>query len=177
MPSTTELLLHPVRLRVLQLLVGDQQLTTAQLAEQLPDVPTATLYRQVARLVEAGILVVVGERQVRGAVERTYGVDLRAVHVGAEDAAAMSAEEHRAAFTAFVAGLLAGFDRYLAGPGPDPAADRVGYRQTTLWLTDEELDELAAEVREAVARRQQHPPGQGRRRRSWTTVVLPADRA
>ena len=72
MPSSAELLLHPVRLRIMQAFLGDRALTTSQLSAELSDVPAASLYRHVARLVRANVLQVVAERQVRGAVERTY---------------------------------------------------------------------------------------------------------
>jgi len=174
-----ELLLHPVRLRVVQAFLGERTLTTADLHAELPDVPQATLYRQVGVLAEAGVLVVVGERKVRGAAERSYRLDLAAASVGPEDAAAMTADEHRRAFAVFVAGLLADFDRYVAraaadGAGPDPAADRVGYRQVAVWVTDEEFDELAADLREVLAARMENRPGGGRRRRLVATVHLPA---
>jgi hypothetical protein len=82
MSSTVELLLHPVRLRIVQAFLGRPDLTTAALRDQLPDVPAASLYRQVAMLVDAGVLAVVAERRVRGAVERTYALDLAADHAG-----------------------------------------------------------------------------------------------
>jgi Helix-turn-helix domain len=40
-----ELILHPVRLKILQALVGDRVLSTRQLGQLLPDVAQATLYR------------------------------------------------------------------------------------------------------------------------------------
>jgi hypothetical protein len=70
--ATADLLLHPVRLRIVEAFLGDRALTTLQLREELPDVPAGSLYRHVAKLVDAGVLSVVGERRVRGAVERTY---------------------------------------------------------------------------------------------------------
>ena len=41
--TSVELLLHPVRLRIVQAFLGDRELTTVQLGELLPDVSTATL--------------------------------------------------------------------------------------------------------------------------------------
>ena len=70
--ASVDLLLHPVRLRIIQAFLGDRALTTTELRAELPDVAPATLYRQVARLVGAGVLGVVAERRVRGATERTY---------------------------------------------------------------------------------------------------------
>ena len=70
--ASADLLLHPIRLRIIQAFLGDRALTTTELRAELPDVAPATLYRQVARLVDAGVLGVVAERRVRGATERTY---------------------------------------------------------------------------------------------------------
>src|SRR5687767_9335525 len=111
--ATADLLLHPVRLRVLQALLDGRALTTAQIGAHLPDVATATLYRHVHTLVEAGVLEVVGEQRVRGAVERTYRLNGPAAELDADALAAMTPDDHRRAFIAFVASLLADFDRYL----------------------------------------------------------------
>jgi DNA-binding transcriptional ArsR family regulator len=175
--ATADLLLHPVRLRIVQTLLGHRALTTGDLAAELPDVPPATLYRQVAVLAGAGVLEVVGERKARGAVERTYRLVLEAATVGAEEAAAMDVEQHRRAFATFVAALLADFDRYLdRNEGtPDLARDGVGYRQAAMWLTDEEFGGLLAELRAAVASRMENRPAAGRRRRVLSTVLLPGE--
>ncbi len=60
--TPAEILLHPVRLRIV-LAFGAEQLTTAQLADRLPDIAHATLYRQIATLADAGMLEVVDERR------------------------------------------------------------------------------------------------------------------
>ena len=162
--ATADLLLHPVRLRIVQAFLGDRALTTADLRGELPDVPPATLYRHVGVLAEAGVLTVVGERRVRGAAERSYRLVTEAASV---DAAAMSVDEHRRAFATFVAALLADFDRYAdaaAGPGLDPAADGVGYRQVALWLDDEEFTGLVTELRAVLTARLGHEPDGARRR-------------
>ena len=52
--ATADLLLHPVRLRIVEAFLGDRALTTSALAAELADVPPASLYRHVARLVDAG---------------------------------------------------------------------------------------------------------------------------
>jgi len=82
MPVTSaDLLLHPVRLRIVQAFLGDRALTTTALREELADIPPTSLYRQVARLVAAGVPMVVAERRVRGAVQRTYVLRLSAASV------------------------------------------------------------------------------------------------
>ena len=111
--SSADLLLHPVRLRIVQAFLGDRALTTSELRAELLDVPPASLYRHVARLVDAGVLSVVAERRVRGAVERTYVLRVSAARINLDDIERMSREDHRHAFMAFVAGLLGDADRYI----------------------------------------------------------------
>jgi hypothetical protein len=178
--ASADLLLHPVRLRVVQAFLGDRTLTTSQLREDLPDVPAATLYRHVGVLADAGVLAVVGERRVRGTVERSYRLDLAAASVATADTSAMTADDHRRAFTVFAAALMADFDRYVTraapdGGAPDLAGDRVGYRQAAVWVTDEEFDAMATELAAVVRARMANRPDGARRRRLITTVHLPAD--
>ncbi|MEX5720653.1 helix-turn-helix domain-containing protein [Geodermatophilus maliterrae] len=174
--ASADLLLHPVRLRVVQALLGDRAMTTGDLHAELPDVPAATLYRHVGLLADAGVLEVVAERRVRGSTERTYRLVVEAASVGPDEAAGMTAEEHRRAFGTFVAALLADFDRWVDGAGDEglhPAEDGVGYRQVALWLSDEELGALVADLREVLRARTATGPGEGRRRRLVSTVLLP----
>ena len=49
----------PAGLRIVQAFLGDRALTTSALAAELADVPAASLYRHVARLVDAGVPSVV----------------------------------------------------------------------------------------------------------------------
>jgi hypothetical protein len=171
----TEILLHPVRLQVVHAFLGGRSLTTADLRSELPHVPSATLYRQVAALVEGGVLETVAERPVRGAVERTYRLATDAPSsVSAEDARTMGRREHEQAFLTFALGLVADHDRYLAGGDVDMGRDQVGYRRAALNLTDEETARLVADLRAAVAPYRDLPPAPGRRRRILATVLLPA---
>jgi Helix-turn-helix domain len=171
--ASADLLLHPVRLRIVQAFLGDRALTTSALAAELADVPAASLYRHVARLVSAGVLAVVAERRVRGAVERTYVLRVSAATIGLDEVSAMSAEDHRQAFLGFVAGLLGDFDRYLARDDRDFLRDGVGYRLAAFWLDDAEYAELMRDLARVLQPRAASPPGPGRRRRILGYVLLP----
>jgi hypothetical protein len=172
--TSADLLLHPVRLRIVKAFLGDRALTTAQLAAELDDVPAGSLYRHVALLSKAGVLQVVAERRVRGAVERTYALRTLATQIRADEAAAMTAEEHSAAFMAYVAGMLADADRYLATGPPDPQRDGADYRVGAMWLTDVEFAEFVRDLAGVLMPRLALAPGEGRRRRMVYGVVLPA---
>jgi hypothetical protein len=175
--ASADLLLHPIRLRIIQAFLGDRALTTTELRAELPDVAPATLYRQVARLVDAGVLAVVSERRVRGATERTYVLRVSAANIGLDELEAMSAEDHRQAFLAFVAALLADYDRYLSRDDIDLLRDGVSYRLAGLWLDDAEFTDLMRELTRVLQPRAANPPKAGRRRRILGYVLLPGDDA
>ncbi|MEV5014113.1 helix-turn-helix domain-containing protein [Streptomyces sp. NPDC053780] len=171
--ATANLLLHPVRMRILQTLVGAGELTTSQLRERLPDVSPATMYRHVATLTQAGILEVVQERRVRGTVERSYRVRQDEALVDEEARTAMTKEDHRQAFTVFTGAMMADFDRYLAREDTEPAREGVLYRQGAVWATPEEFAALVEELEAVVARRTGHEPGDGRVRHIISLALMP----
>jgi DNA-binding transcriptional ArsR family regulator len=170
--ASADVLLHPVRLRVVQCLLGNRQLTTADLAVELPDIPPATLYRHVAVLVEAGVLSIVGQRRVRGAVERRYGLNPANASAGRDDLAGMTQQQLRTSFGVFAASLLAGFDGYLAGPDVDLGRDALGFRTAAIHLREEDIAEFTERLREAVE--PWSSPRPGARRHLFSTVLTPA---
>jgi DNA-binding transcriptional ArsR family regulator len=172
--ASADLLLHPVRLRIVKAFLGDRALTTGQLAAELDDVPAGSLYRHVALLTEAGVLEVAAQRQVRGTVERTYRLRLLASRIQPDEARAMTPAEHGQAFLAYVAGMLADADRYLAAAPPDPVADGADYRVGAMWLTDAEWADFLRDLAAVFGPRVANEPGAGRRRRMIYTAFLPA---
>jgi len=172
--ASADLLLHPVRLRIVKAFLGDRALTTAEVASELSDVPVGSLYRHVALLTGAGVLQVVAERRVRGAVERTYSLRQVAAQIQQAEATAMTKDEHAHAFMAFVAGMLADFDRYLASPGFDPVRDDVSYRVAAMWLDDAEYADFLRDLVTIAQPRLANAPGTARRRRMLFSVLMPA---
>jgi DNA-binding transcriptional ArsR family regulator len=165
--------MHPVRMRIIQAFLGDRKLTTGDLRAELPDVPPASLYRHLARLIDAGVLDVVAERKVRGTVERTYVKHGRQSVTGTE-LAQMSRADLRRAFLAYVAVLLADIDRYLERDDADLRRGGATFRIAALWLTDDELRELAAGYGKLLRPYLDRPATPGRTRRVVRTIVLPA---
>ncbi|GAA1018633.1 hypothetical protein Aple_065750 [Acrocarpospora pleiomorpha] len=170
---TADLLLHPVRMRILQALFDTDPLTTNQLRDRLPDIAPATMYRHIALLTDAGVLEVAEETRVRGIVVRSYRVRGEKAVIDPAARAAMTQEDHRRAFTAFVTSLLADFERYLGHEDADPTADGVIYRQAAVCLTDDEFAAMIEEIEQAVVTRVGQAEGEGRTRRIVSLVVLP----
>src|SRR6185312_4471323 len=171
--STADLVLHPVRLRILQAFLGGRRLTTGDLARELPDVAQAGLYRHVSRLAAGGVLEVVSERQARGAVERTYARRQENAWLDAGALAALDRDGQSVAFATFAAALMAAYDRYLDAGATDPLRDGVSYSMNALWLTDEEHLDFLRDVARIVAPRAANGPAAGRRRRLAASAFFP----
>ncbi len=173
--DTLDLLLHPVRLRIVHAMSGGRTRTTSDLCARLPDVPKTTLYRHVGLLAEAGMLEVAEEQRVHGAVERHYRLRQDRAVIDAGAAASMSLDDHRRGFAAAMAALLAEFNAYLDRDEADPAADSVGYRQGTLWLSPDEVTETIAAVRDVLASRADSQPAPGRSPYLLSMILFPAE--
>jgi hypothetical protein len=170
--ASADLLLHPVRLRIIKAFLGDRALTTSQLAAELDDVPAGSVYRHVSRLAREGVLQVVAEQRVRGAVERTYTLRQAAASMQPGELAAMTPADHARAFTAFIAGILDHFDRYIATNPAEPERE-AGYRMAAMWLTDEEYAKFVMDLVAVIQPRLANSPDKGRRRHILYSVALP----
>ncbi len=175
--ARADLLLHPVRLRIVKAFLDGRQLTTGEVAAAVSDVPAASIYRHIARLAAGGVLAVVSERRVRGAVERTYALHWEGARIDPAEVARMTPQEHGQAFIAYVAGMLADADRYLGSGQVDPLRDGADYRAGALWLTDDEYALFVQDLAAIIQPRLQLGPGPGRQRRLLYGVVLPDRRA
>jgi hypothetical protein len=123
------------------------------------------------------VLGVVDERRVRGALERTYVLRVSAARVGLDEVARMSPNDDRQEFLAFVTGLIADFERFLARDDIDLLRDGVSYSLAGLWLTDAEFAELMRELARVVQPRLANPPTKGRTRRIVGSVFMPGPEA
>ncbi|MBF6327245.1 helix-turn-helix domain-containing protein [Nocardia transvalensis] len=170
-----DLLLHPVRLRIVYALSGGRVCTTAELCASLADVPKTTVYRHVGLLAEGGVLEIADERRVRGAVERSYRLRPNRPSIAPEAGEQMSPDEHRRGFAAAMAALLAEFDAYLDRPGADPFADAVGYRQGILWLSPEERAEMLGELSALLSAKRHNEPAPGRRPHLASWIMFPTE--
>lgn len=175
--NTLDLLLHPVRLRIVNAMYGGVTRTTSELCARMPDVPKTSAYRHVGLLAEAGILEVVEEQRVHGAVERHYRLSADKARVDLDDAKAMSLDDHRQGFAAAMAALLSEFNAYLDRDGSDPAADSVGYRQGVLWLTPQELAEFVDELLGVFKARALNEPTPGRKPHVMSAIFFPVGEA
>lgn len=171
--SKAKLILHPVRMKIIQSLLGGQKLTVQQMLDVVKDVPQATLYRHLNKLLEANIIMVVEEHQVRGTVEKVYAVNLQNAVVTADELKQTTKEEHLNYFLTFLMNQLGSFEEYLNGKDIDLLKDGLSYRQTKLHLSDEEFFDFITEIRNVYEKATQKTPSPERKTRNVATIFIP----
>ncbi len=167
------LILHPVRLRLLAELTG-REMTTGELADALPDVPQASLYRHIRLLADNAVFEVASERPVRGVVERTFRVAPGQSRLSSRELRGMTAKDHQQAFEIFLTSLTERLARYVRNADLEQAGDDgLSYTATAIYLDETEQKELKARIEQALAGFTELGPGPGRRRFTLASVVIP----
>ncbi len=164
--------MHPIRARILDVLAR-RELTTRQIAAELPDISQASVYRHARLLADAGLLRVVREVPVRGLMERVYAFELEAAYLLADEMAAQTPADFLRYFQVFVNALLDQYRLYSNRPDADPLADGVSFRGTVQYLTKPERDALVAELQEVLQKRSNNGPAEGRLRYHISRILIP----
>src|SRR5690625_1873025 len=107
-----EVVLHPVRVRILQTLMNGERLTARQMSAKLPDVSVPTLYRHLNTMVEVQVIEVVEENQIRGTLEKVYALPNQNVF-SQQDLKDATPEDHMDYFLTFMTSLLSQFNEYI----------------------------------------------------------------
>lgn len=169
-----DLIVHPIRLRLIQSFSPGQCLTANQLAARLPDIPPATLYRHLRALVRGGVLRVVELRSVRAAQEKVYSLVEGAANVGPSESRATAPADHLRHFTVFLGLLRGDFQRYVGGKSRlDLAKDGVLYYQIPLYLSDAEQHRFVNDLKALLDPLRKQEPNGSRTRRLVNLVTIP----
>ncbi|MCB9897671.1 MAG: helix-turn-helix domain-containing protein [Planctomycetes bacterium] len=171
MRTLSELLVHPIRLRILGALSG-REMTTRKLARVLREVPQATLYRHVRTLAENGLLEVSEQRTVNGIVESTYRLVPGAARLDREAFAALPPADHLRCFGMFAGAQLVEAQDYFTQPSYDTTREGMTYFRAGLMLDDAEAQEFRVELL-ALVKRFGSRPEAGRRMRMLSVAFIP----
>jgi DNA-binding transcriptional ArsR family regulator len=148
-----DLIIHPIRLQLLRELAHDE-LTTQELAERLPDVPTSSIYRHLKLLLEGQLVQVSNTQLVKGIQKKTYRIAQPTV-LGPADIANWTADDHLRYFTSYTLALIHDFRQFLSAKErrQQPLTmeeDRAGYREVNFYATTEELDAALQAINAAI---------------------------
>jgi DNA-binding transcriptional ArsR family regulator len=160
-------------MRIIQALLRGEKLTAHQLQQRLTDVPQATLYRHLKKMVEAGVLDIAEEIPIRGTLEKVFVLADHGAHITAEDLRDATADDHMSLFMNFLAGMIGEYGRYIQHSGLDLMKDGVSYRQFSVYLTEEENLQMLYAIRDILKQAMENEPNEHRRKRIVYLVDFP----
>lgn len=162
----SEVVMNPVRQRIIQYLMVHERGTVKEIKEILDDIPTPSLYRHVKILAENDIIVVAEENRVRGTVENIYELNPKGIAVEDEDGISVQ--------TALMS-ICTSFAKYFAKGNADPKKDMYSLTSCTLMLTDEEFQDFMSEINEVGMKYVSKSQTEGCKPRQITLVSSPID--
>jgi len=152
------------------------QVTTKQLLERNPEIPQATLYRLVKKMVQDEILQVVAENRVRNVTEKVYAFAFASGDFNAE-LEKMLAEDPGAAyyaiFSQFMMGLMEQVKVYSERATVDLHADGVGIMDYPFYATIDEVGELAGKIHALMQPYLANEATPERQLRAMTRIMMP----
>jgi len=168
MKDINEVMLNPVRMRIIQELSSTQSMTTTEICEKISDVPRTTMYRHINILLDNGILSVISEKKIRGSLERTLALNIGEItkHNTLENASQNA--------LAFLMNRYARFHNYFSGENPDPAKDKIFLNNTVLMMDNNEFDQFLLDMRGLLIK-YNFEAANGRKARDISIISSPAE--
>lgn len=167
MKDLNQVLLNPIRMRIIQYLATHESVTAGELASIMTDVPRTTLYRHINTLVGSDILSVVGENRIRGTVEKVYSLNVSAI--SSENT---TQNATRNAY-GFLMKIYADFERYFNNANANPGKDKLFLNNLVLLMSDEEYDEFLSDLQNLMVKHMEKEPSSKRKARSLSIISAP----
>lgn len=170
-----ELILHPIRLRIITA-ISNNQVTTQDLKEELPEIPQTTLYRHINILLEGGLLEIVDEIPQRGTIERVLGFKT-SPSLTKEDLTGLSIEEYQQTFSLILFNLMQeamnSLNNLPEGKGIDLLSAGYQFSEIRLNLSAEEYEKLNQEILKLMMTAAQNKPSSNRIQRIFSYIFIP----
>lgn len=171
--NTINGLLNPVRMRIVMMFLDNSLHTIGDIKDSVKDIPSASLYRHINRLLDDDIITVVSEKKKRGAIERTYQLKNNPLEQLNRFATKGSKDDMREVFYMFAMTLVMNFNSYVEASDVDFVRDSVGYRSYPLYLSDNENESFLGEFKSLLNKYVKNTPNEERKLRQFSFVYTP----
>jgi len=171
-------IVNPVKSKIILSLQEKGECTAKDILSSHPDIPQATLYRTLKRLVDSGILKVASETKVRAVTEKVYALNESFLNVNQTIIEQNDGELYFKLFTNFVFELMKEFQKYAEQPSIDIDEDASGFSAVPIYASREEMMDIGKKFNEIINPylTRNTPDGEQRRRILATIVTPPNDK-
>ncbi|MCY9546148.1 helix-turn-helix domain-containing protein [Lysinibacillus xylanilyticus] len=153
MRNKAEVLMHPVRMKILQALMHDKEegLSTLEMISIIKDVPQATLYRHIQILMDEDIIKIVKERKVRSVTEKFYALNEGAEKLSQEDWTQLTIKQKLNYVSNYQLALLSQYQNYLNSIDEEERlADLATFSFIDLTLTTNQFMSFENELNDLI---------------------------
>lgn len=164
---------NPVRCKLLLEIHSRGKATAKHLSDTYSDIPPATLYRHLKKMLNDGILKVVEETQIRGTVEKTYALAWNVNSDMESMLAENSGELYMQYFMQYMIGFAKQFQQYCQSPNINIRKDMTGFSLSPLYLSDEELTSLITDLSHIISTVKNNKPNHERKLRTIGLIISP----
>jgi len=173
-PKLIECIINPAKSQLLQAINYHGQITAKELAQIVSQLPQATLYRYLNKMVRDGLIKVVAENQIRNVKEKVYGM---AIDFEAENKKIIedtSGATYLALFQIFTNGLHEDFKKHISeGNSGIKRKFAYAFGALPITVTDEEALELHKKIEELLQPYHDNPLTEDRYLRNFALVITP----
>lgn len=149
------------------------QATTSQLLEKFNEVPQATLYRRLQKMLKDEILKIVGENQIRGTVEKVYALNYDFDAKWKQMGETNDGKAYMQFVTYYTLGILQEFKEYTTKENIDIKNDGTGIFIAPVYATFDELINASKKIGEILNGLKHNEPNEERRLRNICVTITP----
>lgn len=163
-----EIMLNSVRMRIVQTLATNENMTANEISQKISSVPCTTLYRHINILLDANILTVIEQKKIRGSYERTLALNLN------EMVLHNSTESMSKQVLGFFMNIYAKFENYFNSKNYLTANGKFFYNNTVMMMDDQEFEQFLSEL-QALIIKYHYNVAKGRKARDISIISSPLE--
>lgn len=159
-----KILLNQVRHRILQSILRRGDATARDIATELPDIPQASLYRQIKTLNDSGFIEVSEQKRIRGTLECTYRLSDELITTDSSGKSELKIQF-------MLMSIVQEFDDYSEKRKEN---DILDFMSSPVYMSDEEYEQYISEINKITRKYADKGNGTDKRSRRVTFVSSPA---
>ena len=140
MEKLLKVLTDPVSNRILQMMRVRERMTISDILSENTDVPRATVYRKVEKMLDVGAIKIVDSHKVRGQTENVYSI--KQIYI----ANPKTNEDSMEIVTISLMQILDQYTRYFKSENADVNRDKLFLLNYAISLSDKDFSEMMSDI-------------------------------
>lgn len=166
MDKLLKVLTDPVSNRILQMIRIKKTMTITEILAESPDIPRATVYRKIDKMLAVGAIYIADTNKVRGQTEHVYAI--KEMYITPD-----SKEDSVKIVTISLMQILDLYHRYFQSDDADVNRDKLFLLNYSIALNDADFSEMMHAIFEIVDSYQKKQKGKDARTRNLFLLSAP----